>query len=540
MNAATIRTIRQTTALMTFVTAVVILLFAPGHVEFHVPFHLAELSEIFDSLLTAMIFYAAIGLLRGKRSGWAAAVIVMAVTTVWEIIISRHTLPMLAFIPFFVLVFILATAKIYSSRAEQSSRRLQIVVLITIVTTLIGCIGYLIVALETRRHFSLDDAIEQSLRHMYSLNTSWYSIFHPHLHTPVFAYTTLFMIGVLNYSLVAVALLQPVIESGHDTKKRDIRKILKRYGHGSEDYFKIFPYDKHYFTDPTVDGFIAYAQYESTCLILDQPIAKSRATRKKLLALFQLWCHERDLRVGAVPVSATDSGLYESDGFSLLKIGENAVVDLDKFSRETIRSKHFRNIINRFEKRGTTIDILAPPHDQKLLNELRKLSDEWLARGHDERGFALGYFDTSYLQQCRIITTRDSTNRIIGFINLLPAFDRQHASFDMMRTTNDAPKNTIDFLLAQTCLLLNEQAVMTLDFGLAPLAGLSDTDKATEKILSLISKGATRWYNFHGLRQFKSKFDPTWESAYLAYEGNPYRLMSYAVALLAILDRPVK
>ena len=109
-----------------------------------------------------------------------------------------------------------------------------------------------------------------------------------------------------------------------------------------------------------------------------------------------------------------------------------------------------------------------------------------------------------------------------------------------MRTSDEAPKNTIDFLLAKTCLGLHEQEKSTLDFGLAPLSGLNDPDSNIEKVLNFLSKRASRWYGFHGLRQFKNKFNPQWSPMYLAYEGGSYRLTSYAIALLAILDRVPK
>lgn len=539
MNITKKRQVRRITALLTFVTALIILLVAPSHIEFEVPFDIDRFSELFDSFLTAAIFYASIGLLRGKRGGWFAAVTILAISTIWEIIISRHTLPILALIPLTVLCLTLATRRLYRAKTERSDSRLVIVGLITVLTTLIGCVGYLLLAVETHRHFSLADAIFQSLRHMYSLNTSWVSMMHPHLHTPVLAYLGLFWIGVLNYTLIAAALLQPVIDSTHDGRIRDIRKILARFSANSEDYFKIFPRDKHYFMDPHVDGFIAYSQHENICIMLADPIACDQKEQQKLLGLFQLWCHTHDLRPAAVPVLPTSVKIYENNGFSTLKIGENAVVDLKKFATKTISDKYFRNVINRLEKAGTTIEILKPPHDTALMDELQIISNQWLTRGHEERGFALGYFDWMYLNQCEIIVTSDAAGAITGFINLLPS-SLDHASFDLMRTADHAPKNTIDFLLAKTCLMLHERGKSTLDFGLAPLSGLSDSEQGAEKVLDFIGKRAARWYNFHGLRQFKNKFDPEWEPTYLVYEGGSHRLMAYAVALLAILDRPVK
>lgn len=536
MNQTKIIVYRRTTATLTLFTALLILLFAPGHIQFPAPLHIIELSEIFDSLLTAAIFYASVGLLRGRRNSWLAACSILTITTGWEILVSRHTLPLLATVPAATLCVIIATRHLYTQKSERSNNRLRLVGLITIITTTTGCIGYLIIALTSHRHFSLIDAIVQSLQHMYSLNTSWESILHPHHHTPVVAYAMLFVIGIINYSLAAIAFLQPAIDEQGPISPAEIEQKLTLWSNDSDDFFKVFPSDKQYFTSAHSDGFIAYARHEDICFILADPIAKSLTERAHLLHEFQLWCHNKHLRCGAIPVSQKSTDLYESNGFSLLKIGDNAVVDLKEFTSDTVRNKHFRNVLNRFEKSGATITRHRPPHSAALMRRLSTLSDEWLKRDHEERGFALGYFDTAYLQRCDVFVARNATNEPTGFINIIPSYLRTVASFDLMRTGDYAPKNTIDFLLASVCISLQEHGHRQLNFGLAPLTGLEKSDNSTEKILNLLAGLTKRWYGFHGLRQFKNKFKPVWQPTYLAYEGNSYHLVIYTIALMAILD----
>lgn len=535
------RQVRWTLATLTFVTALVILLFAPDRLQYPAEFRAKIVSEILDSVLTAAIFYASLGLIKGRRAAWGAALVILGLSTIWQIVISQKTLPLLSLAPLAVFAIVASQHRYFNRRSERSNRQLLVVFLLTIATTLLGVLGYLVIALQLHRPFSLLDAILQSLFHMYSVTSAAHVLLYaPHHHDLRIIYLALSGIGVINYLLIALALLKPVLDEFTHIGKRDPQQLLRRYGRSSEDFFKLFPRDKSYFMTPGIDGFIAYAQSDNICLALAEPIAATEWQRAKLLQRFREWCHNEDIRVGVIPVGEPMRKFYEKNGLHLLKIGETALVDLDRFYNETVHNKHFRNIINRFEKSGATVCFMQPPHSAALLERLHNISDQWLARGHDERGFAMGYFDDAYLQRCTLVVAREADDRPIGFINLVPSYDKTRASFDLMRTSDEAPKNTIDFLLAKTCLGLHEQEKSTLDFGLAPLSGLNDPDSNIEKVLNFLSKRASRWYGFHGLRQFKNKFNPQWSPMYLAYEGGSYRLTSYAIALLAILDRVPK
>ena len=59
------------------------------------------------------------------------------------------------------------------------------------------------------------------------------------------------------------------------------------------------------------------------------------------------------------------------------------------------------------------------------------------------------------------------------------------------------------------------------NLGIAPLAGLETHPLASVwfRLGNLLYRHGEHFYNFSGLRQFKEKFDPVWESRYLACPG---------------------
>jgi phosphatidylglycerol lysyltransferase len=58
--------------------------------------------------------------------------------------------------------------------------------------------------------------------------------------------------------------------------------------------------------------------------------------------------------------------------------------------------------------------------------------------------------------------------------------------------------------------------------GMAPLAGIYGGELAPlwNKLSVFLFNHGGNFYNFEGLKQFKDKFAPQWESKYLAYSGH--------------------
>ena len=85
----------------------------------------------------------------------------------------------------------------------------------------------------------------------------------------------------------------------------------------------------------------------------------------------------------------------------------------------------------------------------------------------------------------------------------------------------DAPKGTADLLVFETLRRLKAAGATMATLGTAPLANEGVDDISThdhpviERALRLASKRLGAFYNFEGLRRFKSKFVASrWESEY--------------------------
>jgi phosphatidylglycerol lysyltransferase len=70
-------------------------------------------------------------------------------------------------------------------------------------------------------------------------------------------------------------------------------------------------------------------------------------------------------------------------------------------------------------------------------------------------------------------------------------------------------------------LAFKEAGYERFSLGMAPLSGFQPTPLASSwhRLGALIWQHGNRLYNFQGLRLFKAKFNPVWESRYLAASG---------------------
>jgi phosphatidylglycerol lysyltransferase len=221
--------------------------------------------------------------------------------------------------------------------------------------------------------------------------------------------------------------------------------------------------------------------------------------------------------------------LYIDLGLTLLKLGEEARVPLDRFSLDGGARKGMRRIVNAVEKQGVRFEVVEAAAVPALLPELRRISDDWIARKSvREKGFSLGYFDERYLVNfpVALVLRRDDAGDVAGerpvaFANLWRGADRGELSVDLMRYASDAPESVMEYLFIQLLLWGKAQGYAEFNLGMAPLSGFESRSLAPlwSRAGALLYRHGEHFYNFQGLRRYKEKFDPVWEPKYLASPG---------------------
>ncbi len=211
--------------------------------------------------------------------------------------------------------------------------------------------------------------------------------------------------------------------------------------------------------------------------------------------------------------------LYKSLGFKAVKIGEEGVVDLRTFNTQGKAGKNLRNALNRFTKLGYQVEFYQPPISDELLDRLKVISDRWLSEMQgSEKQFSLGWFDYDYLRGCEIATVENSQGEIIAFANIIPEYQLNEITIDLMRKLDNTEHGVMEFLFVSLFQHYKELNYDGFNLGLSALSGLKENfGSRLEGSLDYLYKHLNRFYNFQGVHEFKNKFNPCWEPRYLIY-----------------------
>ncbi len=213
--------------------------------------------------------------------------------------------------------------------------------------------------------------------------------------------------------------------------------------------------------------------------------------------------------------------LYVDLGLSLIKLGEEARVPLADFSLAGATRKKLRWAQRKTEELGGRFEVVPASAVAPLLPELEEVSAAWLKEKNTrEKGFSLGFFDPTYLKRLPLAVVRGDKG-IIAFANLWLGGDHEELSIDLMRHVAAAPSVVMDYLLVEMMLWGRANGYRWFNLGMAPLSGLEGRAIAPlwSRLGTLVYRHGEHFYNFQGLRQYKEKFDPTWEPRYLACPG---------------------
>jgi phosphatidylglycerol lysyltransferase len=313
--------------------------------------------------------------------------------------------------------------------------------------------------------------------------------------------------------LLRSPVMQPAPPTADDLARA---KAITRTAHGSEANLALLG-DKSLLFSRSGRSFIQYGVMKRSWVSLGDPVGEP-AEFAELVWEFS----ELADRHGAWPVfyevHREYLPIYIDLGLTLLKLGEEARVKLDAFSLDGGHRKGQRRLVKDVEASGVTFTVLPAENVPDHLEELRQVSDAWLATKRTrEKGFSLGFFDGDYLAHFPIAVAMQD-GRIVAFANIWTSGARQELSVDLMRFMPEAPRSVMEYLFIQLMLWGKNEGYDWFCLGMAPLSGFEAHPLAPvwNRLGNLLFRQGEHFYNFRGLRQYKDKFDPIWEPKYLA------------------------
>lgn len=359
-------------------------------------------------------------------------------------------------------------------------------------------------------------------------------------HTPYAAWflDSLYSLSATAFFYSGLVLFRPVVYRFRADSDASIqaRAIAERHGRTGQDFFKHFP-DKSYYFSPNRQSFLGYRVSGDYALVLGDPVGPEEELAATV-AGFRDFCRKRGWRVGFHQVSARHLPAYAALGFRRLKVGDDAIVDLEKFTLSGSAMKEFRNTVNRLDRLGYRVERRDPPLPGPLLEDLERISSRWLEiPGHRERQFTLGRFERSYVRSTAVYVAFDAQSKPVAFLNLVPSYDPHLATVDLMRRESGHINGLMDYLFAKAFLDLKARGVRSFSLGMAPLSGTGAEAAAGkgERVAHWAMRRMPFLFRTDSLRRFKAKYADSWQPLYAVYQGR-FDLPRLALALRRISE----
>jgi glycosyltransferase 2 family protein len=275
--------------------------------------------------------------------------------------------------------------------------------------------------------------------------------------------------------------------------------------------------DKRFLFSDSGRSFLMFGVHGRTWIALGAPVGLA-SERGDLLWKFRELADAHAARPGIYDFGPELLPDIIDMGLQVQKTGEAALIDLASFSVAGRRREVLRRNWRKAGESGAAFEVLAPEEVAAKMDELKAVSDDWLARhAGGEKGFSMGGFLPRFVAEfpCAVVRVE---GRIVAFATLWTTPDRSLFSMDLMRYSDAAPRNIMDYLFVELFAWGREAGYARFEFGMAPLAGLADRRLAPllTRMGRFFFMRGEEIYNFQGVRRYKDKFDPHWRPRYIA------------------------
>ncbi|MCM3388592.1 phosphatidylglycerol lysyltransferase domain-containing protein [Ureibacillus chungkukjangi] len=310
----------------------------------------------------------------------------------------------------------------------------------------------------------------------------------------------------------------------------DLLTFFKKNG-GNHVSHLIFLKDKKQFWTKDLNVLIVYKKIFDKYVVLGDPLG-TESNFHKAIKEFNEFCKKNRVKPIYYQVNPRYMQLYHDAGFRFMKLGEEALIELNSFSLDGKRGAKLRTRLNKFTRNGFTFRVLQPPHSPQHISDIKSISQCWLGT-EKEKGFSVVSFYEDYVSRFPIALMQDPQGKIIAFATL-PTNYKQTVTIDLMRNCKQSPHGTMDVLFTNIILWAKESGFHKCSLGMAPLANVGNCEDSfiSEKLLQYVYRYGNKKYNFKGLKEFKGKFATDWEPKYLAYKKSLLPIVFLQLILL--------
>jgi lysyl-tRNA synthetase, class II len=280
--------------------------------------------------------------------------------------------------------------------------------------------------------------------------------------------------------------------------------------------------DKSYFFSEDDRAFLAYRVVAGVAIVSGDPIGPAEAF-PGLLDRFIAFARERDWRIAVLGASERCLPLYRRHGLRALYHGDEAVIDVERFSLEGRPIRKVRQSVHRLTREGYRA-LAVHPRDigPDLRGELEAIARTW--RGAEpERGFVMA-LDALFRLEGRdalFLIGLGPDGRAAGFLHFAVCPAARALSLSSMPRLRNTPNGFNEWLVCEAVEWARREEFERLSLNFAPFAALL----APEAELSALERLERRAllalkcrFQLDNLLLFNRKFFPSWQRRFVVYE----------------------
>jgi lysyl-tRNA synthetase class 2 len=305
--------------------------------------------------------------------------------------------------------------------------------------------------------------------------------------------------------------------------RRAAAALVRAHGSDTLSFFKLRA-DKHYFFSADRSAFVGYQVQNGVLLLSGDPVGPEPAL-PGLLSDVRDFADARGLKLGAVGASARLCPFYEQLGLRTMYLGDEAIIDLERFSLEGRAIRKVRQSVSRLHKAGFAAELhpvsaLPPPVAREV-----ELVLERGREGAPERGFsmAMDSIRGEHGEETLVLLARDESDParpVLGVLHFVPCFGRSAMSLSFMRRDPETPNGLTEFMVVRAVELLRERGLDEMSLNFAAFAKwMHSPERRSERALGKLICMGNRFFQIESLYRFNAKFFPRWEPRYLVYQG---------------------
>lgn len=467
-------------------------------VETLVPLCLIESSSLLSSMIGVMLLILANGLWKRVDGAYMLSVIILFLGSIFSILKGLNYME--SGILFTIFLLLLPQRKHFyrkSSMLDQSFSRDNIIAIAFVV------LSFIWLGLFSHEHMGYSEEL------LWHFETNMY--FPRFFRSVVGISTVLAIFGIVRL----LGGSSKDIELPNDQEISTVKEVIRTSSDTNGNLALLE--DKYVLFDEQKNSFMMYGISGKSWICMGDPIGNCRNIKEliwdfhEMANLHQGWTVFYEVSEKYIPY-------YLDIGLTLIKIGEEARVQLSEFSLEGSAGKDFRYSVKRMEKDGFHFEIMQPEDIPAHSQELKSISDAWLeTKNTKEKSFSMGNFNIGYLSNFSLAIIKKGV-QIVAFANIWMTANKEEMAIDLMRYDPDISNSTMEYLFTKLMLWGKENGFRYFSLGMSPLSGLENRTLAPlwNKIGSTIFTHGEYFYNFKGLRAYKEKFNPIWEPRYIA------------------------